>query len=1128
MSVELLFRITADGSQAVREISGVRSAVQSRTQQIASDFQAAGARMQATGAKMTAAITLPLTALAAISTRSTISLDSVRNKLMAVEGSAEAAAKRFKQLNDLADNSVGVMRRTAAESYAQLATIGGITEKTIERQIKAVGRLNAAFDIDDQQGFFRNLTQIFQQNFERGDIKEALGRVPIFEQLLESAFGTKDGDKLRALKESGKLTLDAFLSGLAGAVETDPRLANIGESVGVRLAKTVERVQYALEPLGRSILDAVEPYIPPLVSLIEKLSAAFESLPDSSRFAVVAFGLVAAAAGPIVFAVGTVITAIGTIIGLLSSIGAPVAIAVGAVVLVVTAIAAAYYSNFGGIRDFTKEVFEAIKSAVQAGLSFISDLWQKHGPEITGFAQKAWAGITSTLRTAAGLLVSVWRDNLQSIVQWTRENWPLIQRTIETVLRRIGAIVSEVLKQVRAFWAEHGETITTVARIAWTALTTIIGTALRNVLAVVKLVMQIINGEWSGAWDTFKGIVSRTATAIGNLYTLFLAAGLLLAKHIVDGIVNGIRDGAARVVEAGRWLANKATFGALDALEIKSPSRVFYRIGQNIVSGLVDALKDGRAAADSAMRSLVIPPSLRGLKLKPAQATRAAEIGAGDIEREAEGQRAAAQRDFEQFKTSDADYVRSLTTAAEREQNARLAVISARRAEANATIKNRVELAIKLEELRGQERELEASHKQAIQQINDAAAGRAKQAALAHEQALEEIARAREEREIQRLESLADEGWMRRSEAERKIQEIRDGALRRELEVLQKELEAHKANLLERQRITDEIAKLNDRRAASAEDASRRIIAAQGSETTLPEPSGLKDILNKRPEEKAPIQNPDDPEFGPPPDFSAHISVIGAFKTFAMDAFSGIAQGFGGMIQAFLNGGQLSGKAFLSMAKAVAAGLAAQSLVEAAMQVAHAIKEKALAAASLAVGDVGGAALHTVAAAAHLKAAAAFGIVGGVAAAAALAIPGGGGAGALASGGAGGSGGQDEGARYREFNYGGGGFSSSAVAGDGSRNTGGIGGMVRETVDEVRAESAKRDADSARREAAMRETLYGVADAMRPFTTASPEAIVQRGLDSSTGAQAAGDAVLRHQRASHEFTMEFLRSARIE
>lgn len=1116
-TTDLTFRLMMDGSQASREIRRVAGDVQQRVQAIASSVQAAGARMQATGARMTAAITLPLVGLAAVSIRSAIQLDALRNKLIAVEGSAEAAGKRLKKLHDLANSSVGVTTRAAGEAYAQLSTIGGITEQTIERQIKAVGRLNAAFSIDDQQGFFRNTVQIFQQGFERGDIKEALGRVPIFEQLLESAFGTKDGDKLRALKESGKLTLDAFLSGLAGAVESDPRLARIGESIGVRLTKMMERAELALAPLGQTILDAIEPYLPIIIGLIERLSAIFQSLPQSTQFGIVAFGALAAAAGPVTIALGFVVSAIGTIIGVLSSIGAPVAVAVAIVVAGAAALAAAYVTNFGGIRDFTNEVFEAIKKAVQAGLGFISDLWTRHGSEITSIARTSWGAVSSIVQTVATAVVSFWRDNLQIVVAFTRENWPLIQKTIETVLTRVLAVVRETLSAIRTFWSEHGDTITSVVKIAWNVVTTVVGTALKNLLSIVKIVMQAINGDWAGAWETFKGIVLRTIAAIGNLQASFLAAGILIAKGIIDGIVNGIKDGASRVYDTARWLANKATFGALDALEVKSPSRVFYRIGQNIVAGLIDALKDGRAAAEGAMRSLVTPPSLRGLKLTPAQRTRAVETGAGDIEREAEAQRTAAARDFANFKTSDADYVRSLTTTAEREQSARLAVIAAQRAEANATIKDRVDLAIKLEELRGQERALEASHKREIQEINDAASARARQAALAHEQSLEEITRAREAREIERLERLADEGWMLRSAAEQKIQGIRDGAMGRELESLQKELEAHRANLAERQRITDEIARLNDRRAASAEEARRRIIAAQGSELSLPDPSGLREQRerNARSGDAAPIQNPDDPMYGPPPDYSPHINAIQIYKDAAMSAFGGITQGFGSMIQAFLNGGQLSGKAFLSMAKAVAAGLAAQALVEAAMQVAHAIKEKALAAASLAVGDVRGAALHTAAAAGHIAAVKAFGIVGGVAAAAALAIPGGGGgggAGSLASE----RNDQSQRTQYAPFNYGNNnGFSSSQVAGDGSRNTGGIGGMVREALIAIEQRGAERD-----------RTLYATVDRLAgvldKYEMASPGDVVQRGADTLGGESAIAKATLRHSNSSHAFNRDFL------
>jgi tape measure domain-containing protein len=1102
----------ADGSQAVGEINRVRSAVQSRTQQMASDFQALGGRLQSIGTKMTAAITLPLVGLGYASVKAAAEMDSLKRGLTAVAGSSEEAEKQLVRLREVA-KLPGLGFAEAIRGSIQLQAVK-LSANLAERSLMAFGNALATVGKGKAEldGVNLALTQIVSKGkVSAEEINQIAERVPQIREAMKAAFGTADTEKIQKLG----LSSEKFIEGIIVELEKLPRVSGGVQNTFENLSDTVSD---ALRTIGEALLPSVIAVTNRLVPIIERFTSLFQSLPASTQFGIVAFGALAAAAGPVTIALGFVVSAIGTIIGGLSSIGAPVAVAVAVVVAGAAALAAAYVTNFGGIRDFTNEVFEAIKVAVQAGLGFISDLWTRHGSEITSIARTSWGAVSSIVQTVATAVVSFWRDNLQIVVAFTRENWPLIQKTIETVLTRVLAVVRETLSAIRTFWSEHGDTITSVVKIAWNVVTTVVGTALKNLLSIVKIVMQAINGDWAGAWETFKGIVLRTIAAIGNLQASFLAAGILIAKGIIDGIVNGIKAGAARVYEAARWLANKATFGALDALEVKSPSRVFYRIGQNIVAGLIDALKDGRAAAEGAMRSLVTPPSLRGLKLTPAQRTRAVETGAGDIEREAEAQRTAAARDFANFKTSDADYVRSLTVAAEREQNARLAVIAAQRAEANATIKNKVDLAIKLEELRGQERGLEASHKQEIQEINDAAAGRAKQAAVAHEQSLEEITRAREAREIERLERLADEGWMLRSAAEQKIQGIRDGAMGRELESLQKELEAHRANLAERQRITDEIARLNDRRAAGAEEASRRIIDAsvrESSAATLPEPGGVAEM---RARAGQPVVVPDDPNNPDPvPDYSPHIKAVQIYKDAAMSAFGGITQGFGSMIQAFLNGGQLSGKAFLSMAKAVAAGLAAQSLVEAAMQVAHAVKQKALAAASLAVGDVAGAALHTAAAAGHIVAAKAFGIVGGVAAAAALAIPGGGGG----SGGGAGSlaserNGEDQGVRYREFNYGNNnGFSSSQVAGDGSRNTGGIGGMVRDALTAIEQRSAERD-----------RTLYATVDRLAgvldKYEMASPGDVVQRGADTLGGESAIAKATLRHSNSSHAFNQDLL------
>lgn len=141
-------------------------------------------------------------------------------------------------------------------------------------------------------------------------------------------------------------------------------------------------------------------------------------------------------------------------------------------------------------------------------------------------------------------------------------------------------------------------------------------------------------------------------------------------------------------------------------------------------------------------------------------------------------------------------------------------------------------------------------------------------------------------------------------------------------------------------------------------------------------------------------QNPD-----PPPVFDVMKEAIGVFKDFTVDAFGGIASGFGGMIQGFLLGGPAAQKSFSAMAKAAITGLSAQAGVQALMELAHAAAEYAKA-----LSNPFTAPLHIAAAKMHLTAAAAYGLVSGAAAAISLAIPGGGGgyAGAAYAAGSGG------------------------------------------------------------------------------------------------------------------------------
>jgi hypothetical protein len=324
-------------------------------------------------------------------------------------------------------------------------------------------------------------------------------------------------------------------------------------------------------------------------------------------------------------------------------------------------------------------------------------------------------------------------------------------------------------------------------------------------------------------------------------------------------------------------------------------------------------------------------------------------------------------------------------------------------------IKSKKELDIKLREIKLDRDNAEDERNKEQRRLEDLRDREQAEAKLALNKQLADTQESIRAGQLARAEAQAEAGIISQTQLEMRRRDLAHETFEDQRILLELELTQFGTTGARKIEIGNALIKLDEDRANAAEDASRRIITAIQAEqdARLPDPSGLEELRAKI--RRGPVVEDDPNNPDPVPDFSQHISIIGTFKDFATSAFSSITQGFGGMIQAFLGGGAATSKGIGSMVKAIAAGLAAQALVEAAMQGAHAIKETALASASLAVFDVRGAALHSAAAAAHIAAATAFGLVGGVAAGIALAIPGGGGggAGSLASQGSGNSVGGD-------------------------------------------------------------------------------------------------------------------------
>ena len=97
-----------------------------------------------------------------------------------------------------------------------------------------------------------------------------------------------------------------------------------------------------------------------------------------------------------------------------------------------------------------------------------------------------------------------------------------------------------------------------------------------------------------------RSTVSNAASTLRSYRSQFYSAG----SYLVDGFAAGISDNAYKAAAKARAMARQASQAAEAELGEKSPSKVFYRIGDYAVIGFVNAFVDGVRAVTKSSRTL--------------------------------------------------------------------------------------------------------------------------------------------------------------------------------------------------------------------------------------------------------------------------------------------------------------------------------------------------------------------------------------------------------------------------------------------------------------------------------------------------------------------------------------------
>jgi hypothetical protein len=128
------------------------------------------------------------------------------------------------------------------------------------------------------------------------------------------------------------------------------------------------------------------------------------------------------------------------------------------------------------------------------------------------------------------------------------------------------------------------------------------------------LVWALIEKRILAAWDFIRSAAQRIVDGIKAIFTIDWSQ---LGKNIIDGIVNGLKNGVQWVIDAARNVAQAASDAMKGFLGIHSPSKLMYGYGQMTAQGFSEGMANGQM--------LNIPAAL-GVN---ARATAAPATGAG-------------------------------------------------------------------------------------------------------------------------------------------------------------------------------------------------------------------------------------------------------------------------------------------------------------------------------------------------------------------------------------------------------------------------------------------------------------------------------------------------------------------
>lgn len=156
----------------------------------------------------------------------------------------------------------------------------------------------------------------------------------------------------------------------------------------------------------------------------------------------------------------------------------------------------------------------------------------------------------------------------------------------------------------------------------WGAISAGLNAEFNKIKSYVLNTVATMQAAWDRGVANTRGAIINIKNSIVTTLKELPGRMLQVGRDIVNGLINGIKQGASGVATAIGSMASSAVAKAKSVLDIRSPSRVMKKVGEQTAEGMALGIKKGRNAVVSAAQKMA------------ADAVKAVQDGVANLKRE--------------------------------------------------------------------------------------------------------------------------------------------------------------------------------------------------------------------------------------------------------------------------------------------------------------------------------------------------------------------------------------------------------------------------------------------------------------------------------------------------------------